>query len=105
MIYLAIMIDNNVIMVYDISIKYMLERNRKNKNNMSSSKIDSEKLIKLRKKALLSQTELAEKSGVGRFTISRMEREKDSSFIGKSIRGVSKALNVDPEELLKSEED
>jgi len=77
----------------------------KNKNNMSSSKIDSEKLIKLRKKALLSQTELAEKSGVGRFTISRMEREKYSSFIGKSIRGVSKALNVDPEELLKSEED
>ena len=56
-------------------------------------------LKELRTRRLLTQVQLAEKSGVNQVTIARIERNQvDPRF--STMRRLAKALDVDPTELL-----
>jgi len=57
-------------------------------------------LKKLREKRALSLTDLAEKSGVNRITIHRIETGKQKPM-PRTIRKLAEALQVDVEELTK----
>jgi transcriptional regulator with XRE-family HTH domain len=61
-----------------------------------------DRLRDLRKRALLTQRELADKSGVGVTTIIRIERNQVEPH-GRTIRRLAEALDVAPEELVKTE--
>lgn len=61
-----------------------------------------DRLRDLRKRALLTQRELADKSGVGVTTIIRIERNQVEPH-GRTIRRIAEALEVPPEELVKTE--
>ena len=61
-----------------------------------------DRLRDLRKRALLTQRELADKSGVGVTTIIRIERNQVEPH-GRTIRRLAEALKVEPEELVKTE--
>ena len=59
-----------------------------------------EKLKELRKRRVLTMEELAEKAGIGRGTIWRLEH----GVMGaqpRTIRKLARALGVEPEELVK----
>jgi transcriptional regulator with XRE-family HTH domain len=60
-----------------------------------------DRLRDLRKRALLTQQELADKSGVGVTTIIRIERNQVEPH-GRTIRKLAEALGVEPEELVKT---
>ena len=61
-----------------------------------------DKLKEARIRELLTQQELAEKSGVGVNTIIRIERNQVEPH-GRTIRRLAEALEVAPEELVKTE--
>ena len=63
-----------------------------------------DKLRETRKRALLTQQQLAEKSGVGVTTIIRIERNQVEPQ-ARTIRRLAEALSVEPHELLKGEDD
>jgi transcriptional regulator with XRE-family HTH domain len=63
-----------------------------------------DKLREIRKRALLTQQQLADKSGVGVTTIIRVERNQVEPQ-ARTIRKLAKALDVEPHELLKGEAD
>jgi HTH-type transcriptional regulator, competence development regulator len=58
-----------------------------------------DKLKEIRTRRLLTQIELAEKSGVNPTTIVRVERNQAEPHF-RTIRKLAKALDVDPTELL-----
>ena len=60
-----------------------------------------DRLRDLRKRALLTQRQLADKSGVGVTTIIRIERNQVEPH-GRTIRRLAEALGVAPEELVKT---
>jgi transcriptional regulator with XRE-family HTH domain len=62
-----------------------------------------EKLRETRKRKLLTQQQLAERSGVGIATIIRIERNQVEPR-GSTIRKLAEALGVDPHELVKTED-
>jgi transcriptional regulator with XRE-family HTH domain len=62
-----------------------------------------DRLRDLRKRALLTQRQLADKSGVGVTTIIRIERNQVEPH-GSTIRKLAGALSVAPEELVKTED-
>jgi transcriptional regulator with XRE-family HTH domain len=66
--------------------------------------VDVERLRELRKLRALSQDELAEAAGVGRATISRIER-KETGAHGRTLRKLAKALGVDVSELVEVDRD
>jgi transcriptional regulator with XRE-family HTH domain len=60
-----------------------------------------EKVREARRRAMLTQGELAEKSGVGITSIVRIERDQlDTSPRVSTLRKLAAALEVDPRELL-----
>jgi len=64
--------------------------------------VDMVRLRELRRRRVLTLEELAEKAGVGRNTIWRLEH----GVMGaqpRTIRKLAKALEVEPEELVKTE--
>ena len=63
-----------------------------------------DKLREARKRALLTQQQLADKSGVGVTTIIRIERNQVEPQ-ARTIRKLAEALGVEPHELLKGEGD
>jgi transcriptional regulator with XRE-family HTH domain len=63
-------------------------------------KVDGQKLQKLRERQLWLVGDLAEKSGVHRNTISKLENERGGSY-PETIRKLAKALDVEPTELLQ----
>ena len=63
-----------------------------------------DKLREIRKRALLTQQQLADKSGVGVTTIIRVERNQVEPQ-ARTIRKLAKALGVKPHELLQGEAD
>ncbi len=58
-----------------------------------------ERLRELRRFRALSQEELSEKAGVGRATISRIERRETGAH-GRTLRRLADALGVDVAELV-----
>jgi transcriptional regulator with XRE-family HTH domain len=65
--------------------------------------VNVEKLKELRRLRALSQQELADSAGVGRNTISRIERGESGAH-GRTLRRLAEALGVDVAELVKPEE-
>jgi transcriptional regulator with XRE-family HTH domain len=63
-----------------------------------------EKLRETRKRKLLTQEQLAERSGVGIATIVRIERNQVEPR-GSTIRKLAEALEVEPEELVRRDTD
>ena len=63
-----------------------------------------DKLREIRKRALLTQQQLADKSGVGVTTIIRIERNQVEPQ-ARTIRKLAEALGVEPHELLKGDDD
>jgi transcriptional regulator with XRE-family HTH domain len=63
-----------------------------------------DRLRDLRKRSLLTQEQLAERSGIGVATIIRVERNQVEPR-GSTIRKLAEALNVEPEELVKTSSD
>ena len=63
-----------------------------------------ERLKMLRRLRAMSQEELAEESGVGRATISRIERGETGAH-GRTLRKLAAALSVGVEELVRLEAD
>ncbi len=64
--------------------------------------VDVEKLRELRRRRVLTLEELAQKADVGRNTIWRLEH----GVMGaqpRTIRKLARALNVEPEDLVRSE--
>ncbi len=61
--------------------------------------VDGQKLQKLRRRRLLLIGELADKSGVHRNTISKLENGKGGAY-PETIRRLADALGVDPTELI-----
>jgi transcriptional regulator with XRE-family HTH domain len=61
--------------------------------------VNVERLKELRRLRALSQEELAERSGVGRNTISRIERGETGAH-GRTLRRLARALGVDVAELV-----
>ena len=59
-----------------------------------------DKLRDLRKRALLTQEQLAERSGVAISTVIRIERNQVEPQ-GRTIRKLAEALGVEPQELVK----
>jgi len=59
-----------------------------------------DRLRDLRKRALLTQQELADKSGVGVTTIIRIENNQVEPQ-GRTIRKLAEALSVEPHELVR----
>jgi transcriptional regulator with XRE-family HTH domain len=64
--------------------------------------VNVERLKALRQLRALSQQELSERSGVGRATISRIERGETGAQ-GRTLRRLAEALGVGVEELVKVE--
>ena len=64
--------------------------------------VDTQKLRRLRRRAALSQQELAERAGITQETISRLERGHHAAR-GRTLRKLAAALNVEPKELMKGE--
>ena len=63
-----------------------------------------DKLRETRKRALLTQQQLADESGVGVTTIIRIERNQVEPH-ARTIRKLAEALGVEPHELLKGTSD
>ena len=61
-----------------------------------------ERLKELRKLRALSQQELAEAAGIGRATLSRIERGETGAH-GRTLRRLANALGVGVEELVRAE--
>lgn len=59
-----------------------------------------DKLRKARTRRLLTQAELAEKSGINPTTVVRVERNQAEPHF-RTIRKLARALDVDPTELLE----
>ncbi len=66
--------------------------------------VNVERLRTLRRLRAMSQEELAEESGVGRATISRIERGETGAH-GRTLRKLAGALSVGVEELVRLEAD
>ena len=64
--------------------------------------VNVERLRTLRRLRAMSQEELAEESGVGRATISRIERGETGAH-GRTLRKLAAALSVGVEELVRVE--
>jgi len=65
--------------------------------------VNVDRVKELRRLRALSQEELSERSGVGRNTISRIERGETGAH-GRTLRRLAEALRVDVAELVKAEE-
>jgi transcriptional regulator with XRE-family HTH domain len=64
--------------------------------------VDVKRLKELRRRRALSQEELATAAGIGRATISRIERGETGAH-GRTLRRLAEALKVDVAELVKTE--
>lgn len=66
--------------------------------------IDGQALARIRKQKLITQAELAEKSGVTVSTLSRLEGGLQQARIS-TVRKLADALGVDPSEIMSAEEE
>ena len=69
----------------------------------STVEVDGMRLRELRERRVLSQGQLAERAGVGRNTINRLEGGRLKAR-PSTLQKIAGALGVDPEELVRMEE-
>jgi transcriptional regulator with XRE-family HTH domain len=79
-----------------------LRYNSIRKYAISIMEVNVKKLKELRRLRALSQQELADSAGVGRNTVSRIERGESGAH-GRTLRRLAGALGVDVSELVKME--
>jgi len=79
-----------------------LRYNSIRKYAISIMEVNVKKLKELRRLRALSQQELADSAGVGRNTISRIERGESGAH-GRTLRRLAGALGVDVAELVRIE--
>ncbi len=70
---------------------------------LADVKIDGEKVRAARERAFLSKSELADKAGLNRNTIGRIEEARDTEVYPRTIRKIAEALAVDPTSLTPQE--
>lgn len=70
---------------------------------LTDVRVDGEKVRVARDRAFLSQRELAEKAGLNRFTVGRIERIGPTEVHPRTIRKIAQALAVDPASLTPEE--
>jgi transcriptional regulator with XRE-family HTH domain len=66
-------------------------------------KIDGEKVRAARERAFLSKSELADRAGLNRNTIGRIEEGNATEVYPRTIRKIAEALSVDPASLVPGE--
>jgi transcriptional regulator with XRE-family HTH domain len=66
-------------------------------------RIDGEKVRSARERAFLSKSELADKAGLNRNTIGRIEETHATEVYPRTIRKLAEALSVDPASLTPQE--
>jgi transcriptional regulator with XRE-family HTH domain len=66
-------------------------------------KIDGEKVRAARERAFLSKSELADRAGLNRNTIGRIEEARNIEVYPRTIRKIAEALSVDPTSLTPQE--
>ena len=66
---------------------------------LADVKIDGQKVRTARERAFLSKRELAERAGLDRSTIGRIEEEGATEVYPRTIRKIAEALDVDPTSL------
>ena len=66
-------------------------------------KIDGEKVRAARERAFLSKSELADRAGLNRNTIGRIEEARTTEVYPRTIRKIAEALSVDPASLTPQE--
>jgi transcriptional regulator with XRE-family HTH domain len=71
-------------------------------STLSGVEVNVQKLKELRRLRALSQQELADSAGVGRNTISRIERGEGGAH-GRTLRRLAGVLGVDVSELVRME--
>jgi transcriptional regulator with XRE-family HTH domain len=71
---------------------------------MEAVRVDGKKLRRLREQKLWTREELGERAEVSADQIGRIERGVTTNPQMRTIRGLVKALNVDPKELVAEEE-
>jgi transcriptional regulator with XRE-family HTH domain len=69
---------------------------------LADVKIDGEKVRAARERAFLSKRELAERAGLDRSTIGRIE-DSVTEVYPRTIRKIAEALSVDPASLVPQE--
>ncbi len=66
-------------------------------------RIDGEKVRVAREQAFLSKSELAERAGLNRNTIGRIEDSDTTEVYPRTIRKIAEALSVNPASLVPGE--
>jgi transcriptional regulator with XRE-family HTH domain len=70
---------------------------------LAAVKIDGEKVRGARERAFLSKGELAERAGLDRNTIGRIENAGATEVHPRTIRKIAEALSIDPTSLTPQE--
>ena len=70
---------------------------------LADVKIDGEKVRAARERAFLSKSELADRAGLNRNTIGRIEDSGPTEVYPRTIRRIAEALSVDPASLVPQE--
>jgi transcriptional regulator with XRE-family HTH domain len=70
---------------------------------LADVRIDGEKVRVARERAFLSKSELAERAGLNRNTIGRIEESETTEVYPRTIRKIAEALSVDPAFLVPKE--
>jgi transcriptional regulator with XRE-family HTH domain len=70
---------------------------------LADVKIDGEKVRAARERAFLSKSELADRAGLNRNTIGRVEEARATEVYPRTIRKIAEALSVDPTSLTPQE--
>jgi len=70
---------------------------------LADVRIDGEKVRVARERAFLSKSELAERAGLNRNTIGRIEESETTEVYPRTIRKIAEALSVDPASLVPEE--
>jgi transcriptional regulator with XRE-family HTH domain len=70
---------------------------------LADVKIDGDKVHAARERAFLSKSELADRAGLNRNTIGRIEESRATEVYPRTIRKIAEALAVDPASLSPEE--
>jgi transcriptional regulator with XRE-family HTH domain len=70
---------------------------------LADVRIHGEKVRVARERAFLSKSELAERAGLNRNTIGRIEESETTEVYPRTIRKIAEALSVDPAFLVPKE--
>jgi transcriptional regulator with XRE-family HTH domain len=70
---------------------------------LADVRIDGEKVRVARERAFLSKSELAQRAGLNRNTIGRIEESETTEVYPRTIRKIAEALSVDPASLVPKE--